>query len=145
MDGTEPKGRGRLWSGVIAVFIAGLIVGGLSATVLIRSHIVHVMRSGPARPQERVAKQLTGDLDLTAEQRAQVDRIVNEFGPRFEEFERQSRDEIRNLAKEMEAEIRAVLTPAQQATYDEHIKRMHEEFMKRGQRDHHGHHDRPKE
>jgi len=140
MNGVEVKGTWRLWSGVIAVFIVGVIIGGLSATVLMRSHLQHVMRSGPPRAHERVAERLTGGLDLTAAQREQIERIVHEFGPRFDEFEWQSRTEIRNLATEMETQIRAVLTPEQQAKYDAHIARMHEEFKRR---EHEGHRGEP--
>jgi Spy/CpxP family protein refolding chaperone len=138
MNGIDSKGRWRLWSGVIAVFVAGVIVGGLSTSVLIRSHVIHVMRSGPPRPMERVAERLTGNLELTADQRAEVDRIMAEFGPRFDEFDRRSRAEVRTIATEMETQIRNVLAPAQQATFDANLERMRDEFKKREHRDRRG-------
>jgi len=46
---------------------------------------------------------------------------------------------VRAIAKEMEAQIREVLTPAQQAAYDTNIVRMREEFRKHE----HGHRGGP--
>jgi hypothetical protein len=137
MSGNEAKGKWNLWSGVIAVFVVGAIIGGLSATALIRGHYLHVMKSGPPRGVHKpIAERLTADLGLTPEQRAEVERIVRDFGPRFEEFEARTRTEVGAVMGEMEAKIRAVLTPEQQTKYDATIERMHEEMRKRGERRH---------
>jgi hypothetical protein len=81
-----------------------------------------------------VAQRLTGDLDMNAAQRAELDEILRQYGPRFEEFKRISRPEVRSLAEEMEARIRTILTPEQQARYDENIAKMHERFKSREKR-----------
>jgi Spy/CpxP family protein refolding chaperone len=127
----ETRSRRRLWSGVIAVFIAGVIIGGLGATALMRSHFMHVMRSPHPRPHERIAGRLTANLGLTGAQRAQVDAIIREFDPRFDEFEQRSRLEVRNIAGEMEERIRGILTPDQQAKYDVNVQKIREEFRMR--------------
>jgi Spy/CpxP family protein refolding chaperone len=133
MTGNETKGKWRLWSGVIAIFIIGVIIGGLSATALIRGHVLHVMKGGPHPAVHKpIAERLTADLALTAEQRAQVERIVGDFEPRFREFEERTRAEVRGVMDEMEARIREVLTPGQQTKFDAGIKKMHEEMDKRG-------------
>ena len=136
MEDIGRKSRWRLWSGVIAIFVAGMLVGGLTASVLIRSHVLNVMRGGPSRPHERIAKRLTEGLGLTAAQRAEVERIVREYEPRFEEFERESRTEVRKIADQMEAEIRGVLTSEQQAAYDAGIQKMRLEWEHRAGRRH---------
>jgi hypothetical protein len=137
MSGNETRGRWKLWSGVVAVFVVGAIVGGLSATALIRGHFVHVMRSGPPRGVHKpIAERLTADLALTPEQRAEVERIVRDFEPRFEEFEERARTEIRGVMNEMEAKIREILTPEQQLKFDAGITKMQEEMQKRGARRH---------
>jgi Spy/CpxP family protein refolding chaperone len=133
MSGNEAKGKWKLWSGVIAVFIVGAIVGGLSTTALIRGHFLHVMKSGSSRGVHKpIAERLTEDLSLTTEQRAEVERIVRDFDPRFKEFEQQARTGVRAVMSEMEAKIREVLTPEQQVKYDAGIKKMHEEMDRRG-------------
>jgi len=137
MSGIETKGKWKLWSGVIAVFIVGAIVGGLSTTALIRSHLLHVMRSGPPREVHKpIVERLTADLSLTGDQRAQVERIVQDYKPRFSEFEQRARAEVRGVMDEMEGKIREILTPEQQAKYDAGIKKMREEMDKRGNRRH---------
>ena len=131
------NGRWKLWSGVIAVFIVGVIIGGLSATALIRGHYLNVMRSGPPRGVHKpIAERLTADLGLTSDQRAEVERIVGEYGPRFEEFRTQARTEVRKVMSEMEAKIREVLTPEQQAKFDARIERMLRDMEKRESRRH---------
>jgi hypothetical protein len=137
MSGNEAKGKWKLWSGVVAVFIVGAIVGGLSTTALIRGHFLQVMKSGSPRGVHKpIAEKLTADLALTPEQRAEVQRIVQDFEPRFKEFEQQARTGVRAVMSEMEARIREVLTPEQQVKYDAGIKKMHEEMDKRGGRKH---------
>ena len=137
MSGNEGKWKWKLWSGVIAVFIVGAIVGGLSTTAFMRGHFLRVMKDGPPPGVHKpIAERLTADLALTAEQRAEVERIVRDFGPRFGEFEERMRTEVRGVMNEMEARIREVLTPEQQAKYDARIKAMHEEMDRRGARRH---------
>jgi len=131
MSGNEMKGTWKLWSGVIAVFIIGVVVGGLSTTVLMRSHLMHVMRKGPPRVHERIEERLTKDLALTPEQRALVERIAGESGARFEEFERRSRAEGKALATQMAARTREILTPEQQVKFDARIREFEKEFRQR--------------
>jgi hypothetical protein len=129
----EAKNRWKWWSGVVAILIVGMIIGGLSATVLMRSHIVHVMRKGPPpRVHERLVNRLTEDLALTADQRTAVEGIVREFEPRFSDFEEQSRAEVKKIAGQMEDEIRGILTPEQQAKYDANLQRMRADMERRG-------------
>jgi hypothetical protein len=135
MLGNESKGKWRLWSGVIAVFIVGAIIGGLSATALIRGHFLHVMKNGPPRGVHKpIAERLTADLGLTQDQRAEVERIVRDFEPRFAEFEQRARTEVRTVMDQMDAQIREILTPEQQVKFDARIKKMREEMEKRGGR-----------
>lgn len=129
-DGITKGGR-KAWTAVVAVFAAGIIVGGLVTAVLIRNHVIHIMRHDRPPIHEMVAGRLTGNLDLDADQRAQLDAIVKEFGPRFEQFDRVSRDEVRSMADEMEARIRTILTPEQRERYDENIVEMRERFERR--------------
>ena len=92
MPGNGANAKWRLWTGVIAVFAAGVIVGGLSTTALIRGHYLRVMRSGPPSGVHKpIAERLTEDLGLTGVQRAEVDSIVSDFEPRFKEFESRTR------------------------------------------------------
>ena len=128
------KSRRKAWAAVIVVFAAGLLLGGLVTGVLIRNHVIRVMRRDRPPVHEMVARRLTGDLDLSASQSAELHGILGEYGPRIEEFNRASREEVRSIAAEMEARIRTILTPAQQERYDENVKRMHERFRKRDTR-----------
>ncbi len=137
MSGNETKGKWKLISGVVAVFVVGAIIGGLSATALIRGHFMQVMRNGPPPGVHKpIAERLTADLALTREQRLEVERIVRDFEPRFGEFEQRARTEVRAVMTEMEAKIREILTPEQQVKFDAKIRKMREEMERRRDRKH---------
>jgi Spy/CpxP family protein refolding chaperone len=132
MSGNGTTGRWKMWSGVIAVFVIGVVIGGLATTALIRGHFMRVMKNGPPpRIHESIAQRLTRDLGLTVEQRERIERITAEYEPRFGEFEQRSRAEVREIAQQMEERIREILTPEQQVKFDAGIKKMQEDMRKR--------------
>lgn len=122
---------------VLGVFALGVALGALAMDFYQRG----VWGRGPAGPpprgesaRERHLQYLVRELKLTPEQTEQVRRILdetrqeflqlrNEMHPRFEEIRRRSRQRLR-----------AVLTPEQQAKFDEMMKRMEEE-LRRHRRD----------
>lgn len=136
MEEIGKKRRWKLWSGVIAVFVAGSIVGGLAATVLVRNHVIHIMREGPRRSPDRIADRLTKNLAITDDQRAEVERIVREFEPRFTGFEERSRTEVRSLTDEMKVQIRGLLTPEQQVKFDATVEKLSLERERRDRERH---------
>jgi hypothetical protein len=125
---------GKPWSGIVFAFVVGVIVGGIVMMVLVRTHAVHVLGGRPPL-QEMIGKRLTGDLGLTADERAALSRIVNEYGPAFEALRDSSRAEIQKTAGEMEGRIREILTPEQQALFDLNVARIHEQLRKHEERE----------
>ena len=136
MEKIGTKRRWRLWSAVVAVFVAGFIVGGLTATVLVRNHVLHVMREGSRRTPERIASRLTGNLEMTDDQRAAVERIVHEFEPRFTELEQRSRTAVRSITDEMKVRIRGLLTSEQQVKFDATVEKLRRERERRDRERH---------
>jgi Spy/CpxP family protein refolding chaperone len=120
-----------LWLGVISVFLIGTITGGLVTTILIRHHVVNVMRHGPPRLHEFVDKELIRDIDLTDSQRREIKHILEEFDPRVQRFDKEIRVDTRNIMDEMSKRIRTVLSPEQRTTFDENINRMQKRFERR--------------
>ncbi len=119
---------------VLGLFALGVALGALAMDLYQQS----VRGRGPIEPpsrresaRERHLQYLVKELRLTPEQTEQVRRILdetrqeflqlrNEMRPRFEEIRRRSRERLR-----------AVLTPEQQAKFEELIRRQEQERHRR--------------
>lgn len=66
----------------------------------------------------RYTEGLAARLDLTAEQRAQIDSILAEERVRAREVTRRFQPQFRAIAQETRARVEAVLTPEQRAQLD---------------------------
>lgn len=66
---------------------------------------------------------LNEELDLTAEQRDRIEKIVSEGQQRIQEYSQQIEPQIRAQLSATRERIRAELTPAQQTHYAELIRR----------------------
>ncbi len=108
---------------VVAVFLLGGLIGGFGAVVLRR------MDQVPRRV--RILDRLTRVLSLTGQQRHEVQGIFSEAHKRFTAVYRQSEEQAQPqydaIRQDVHARIRAILTPAQQAKFDEFLKRLDEE------------------
>lgn len=105
---------------MVAVFVLGGIVGGLG-TILAR----RMDRTPRRRP---FIDRLTQDLQLTAQQRTQIQAIFADGHRRFNQVFQQSQDQARPqydaIRKDVHARIRAILTPTQQAKFDALLKQL---------------------
>jgi hypothetical protein len=110
---------------IFATFALGFIVGGAATSILLGRSATR-----PAAPP-RIIDELSTELKLDPAQREAVDRILAEARGRFQELRRELNprfDQIRNQNNER---IRAILTPDQQALFDQWQQR---EDLKREQR-----------
>lgn len=95
-----------------AVFVAGIAVG-----------VIGDRMTSAARPQTRtiIKADMSGILDhleLTPQQRAQADSIVSHRAPRSEGLMIEMAERLKGVADSIDAELRRILTPAQQARLD---------------------------
>ncbi len=131
--------RMRIWFAlfVLAVFCVGLTAG----TLIGRRMVGPIMPPGPAfgafgpgRPgrggpgAERLVERLTADLQLTPEQRVQVEGVLKSRRERLNQLQHDVRERFEREQQELRTEIRKVLTPEQQQKYD----RLIEEAPQRG-------------
>ncbi len=130
--------RLTLWLGIVSVFLVGAITGGLVSTILIKHHVIEVVRHGPPRLHEFVNKELIRNIDLTDSQRGEISRILEEFEPRINRYDKEIRVDTRNIMDEMSEQIRIVLSPEQRAKFDENLSRIQERFKRPRRDDHDG-------
>lgn len=80
------------------------------------------MRPGPPRPSE-IADRMSRELDLTPEQRQQLEAVFERNGDRLQHFRRQTGAQFDVLRKQLDSEISAILTPEQRAKFEEQRRR----------------------
>lgn len=127
----NPQLRPRLLA--TALIAVALILGGLAGATfdraLFRANLVDQLaspadipvpaRRNPPRPRTRFLDQLTNELDLTDEQRTQVDSLLKKQHERMRELRKEMRARSSSIVAETRAAIFEILTPEQRATLSE--------------------------
>ena len=83
-----------------------------------------MFRGGPKMALEH----LTRDLDLTPQQQAQVQPIVEQAKPQIRAIHEEAMQKTRAVMENCAGQIRPLLTPQQQAKFDA-IKKAHEDML----------------
>ena len=72
---------------------------------------------------------ISEELDLTAEQKARVQPIVDQTKPQIEAIHQEAMEKMRAIMESTGAQIRPLLTPQQQQKFDA-MKKAHEDMLK---------------
>ncbi len=104
------------------LLLAVLLLGGLLGATTVRmlegdagTHPRRTMRPG----HEGYMEWLTAELDLTPEQRAEVNAIVSEHRERMAELWRELRPRFETVKRDFRREVGAVLNEDQRARFEE--------------------------
>jgi hypothetical protein len=115
------KHRTKILAAVVllGVFLLGSLTGG-SVTLLVVRHRVRTVLEGPVDEMETrgLVFALHRKLGLSASQRAQVESIHRKHLPALNRVRMQSERELVPIRATVAAEIRTVLDPEQQTTFD---------------------------
>ena len=103
---TDNKRKWQIRAAVALIFLLGFLAGAL---VL---NIYNGRRTGTLRGAGRY-EQVIESLNLTAEQKAQVDQIMTEARSRMIEIRRQSEPQIGDVRRQTDERLKSVLTPEQ--------------------------------
>ena len=98
------------------LLLAMAFVAGAAAAVTVD----RVLTSQPVL-SARITRDMSGPLDkleLTPQQRAQADSIMQRSAPRAERAMREVAERLQNVSDSLDAELRAILTPPQRARLD---------------------------
>jgi hypothetical protein len=98
---------------IFSAFSLGVLTGILAMNLLPRRP--PSAAPGPAG----VVDELAREVKLDAGQKTQVEQILGETRQKFEALQDQTRPQFNEIRQASRARIRAVLTPEQQARYDE--------------------------
>lgn len=108
-----------------AILLAVVFVGGAFSGAAVDRLIVDGGGERPARVEpcrdddrDRDRGHLIDQIDLTPEQRARVDQILERRRTQLDSFWVQARPQLRAIIDATQEEIRAIMTPEQRAQYD---------------------------
>jgi Spy/CpxP family protein refolding chaperone len=119
--------RTRIW---FALFVLAIFLVGLGSGLVLGRRmgppprgggppLVGIGRGGPGGPGPgRLIERLGRELQLTPEQRTQVEAIFEARRPRLEEVQKEMLARADREQQELQAEIRKVLTPEQQQRFE---------------------------
>jgi len=102
--------------GIIAVFLLGVIGGGLVTLGVIR-HRVPFGR-GPQAMTNFIVRRLSWDLRLDAQQREHLRGIVQESQQEMKAVRQQVRPQVETILDRADTRIRAILRPNQVERFD---------------------------
>jgi Spy/CpxP family protein refolding chaperone len=129
---TSRRARSIGMAVVVLSFVAGAFAGAATMQVVGADEPRTFGRPGEGRH----GPPFLDRLELTAEQRAEVDQILERRRAQMELFWTKHRPALRGIADSARAEVRAVLTPAQRELEERFMGERREQFEKRERRDH---------
>jgi Spy/CpxP family protein refolding chaperone len=114
----------RVILATLVLFGAGVVTGGLLVQHSFEARLARPRQPGSSRPttsspggmRYEFLRRMGRDLDLTADQRERIDKILSQS-------QEQTRKILREESQKTKAAFREVLTPEQQAKFDDLIKR----------------------
>jgi Spy/CpxP family protein refolding chaperone len=121
---------------LLVVFASGTIVGAFAHRLYMVQSVQSVREAAEtARNPQEYRKRYLGEmrvrLNLTAEQEAALNEILDDTRIRYRELHERFRPEMKSIQNEQTDKINAILNPAQQAQYE----KMREEREQRRKKD----------
>jgi hypothetical protein len=131
----------KIWVGLLVLFVSGLLIGSVGTRMYVRHQISGIFARERPAIRNLFLRRLTRELDLTNDQRQEIEKIANSTAEKFYELHSKHRSEVEALLDQSAVEIKKHLSPAQQEQFDEFRKKMkarHKRRMgRRHGRDHH--------
>lgn len=110
--------RTGLWTGLIILFCAGALMGGVGTSLYYQYEEEHRWERGPGARQERIMKRLTQELALSPAQQAEVEPIVARGHLELLRLRVQHQPDVDRVLDAGMQELKAKLSPEQQAKLD---------------------------
>lgn len=127
--------RAKMVAGVLLVFLAGAILGGLGTRIHMEHRIRGLVREGPpARMVPRFIGRLIHELDLPPDRRAEVEAVARELQKELIALRGKYRPELDAILNEHLDRIRERLTPEERERMDDFRER---HWKERARRDRH--------
>lgn len=110
--------RGKLWMGLIVLFLTGALTGIAGTNLFHKYERQHRWERGPAATQERIMKRLTRELSLMSAQQAEIEPIVRKVHLEILKLRVRHQPEVERILSHGIADLKAKLSADQQARLD---------------------------
>ena len=127
----------KIGTGLLVLFLSGVLIGSVGTRVYIRHKISGIFARERPPIRDLFFRRLTRELDLTAEQRKEIDGVASSAAERFQALHRQQREEAEAFLDQTVSEMKKYLIPEQQERLDEIRNRMRA-WRNRPRHPHHG-------
>lgn len=104
---SDGKTQWRIRAAVVGVFLLGCIAGALA------TNVYRAQFSRPSRERGERFEQMMDRLNLTAEQRTQMQQIIKESRSQLVEIRRQSEPRYREIRQHTDERLQTILSPKQ--------------------------------
>ncbi len=125
--------RFRSILGIFAVFLLGVLAGGLIMFLVLRAIVTAPRRAyvqgGGEGVSNLVARQFARRLKTDPAQDAQIRQILRETAQELEGVAGRVAPAVRETVEKAEARVRAILKPGQQAEFDKMMQRARETWQ----------------
>lgn len=114
---------------ITLIVACGLTLGGLT---YLKAKEPGENGPGPMHPHRMMGnplEHLSEKLDLTADQKAKVQPIIDQAKPQIEAIHQEAMEKMRAIMESSGAQIRPLLTPQQQQKFDA-MKKAHQDMHK---------------
>lgn len=132
------QGKTRIWIGMVLLFLSGIAVGFFGSGLIIRKHVREFVERGPAHMNARVVHHALRGMELTDEQRTEVDMIIEGTMPEINRLSSEFGDSIETVAARQFDSIKALLDEEQVKVLEKRMEGIREMMKKRrsGRRGH---------
>jgi Spy/CpxP family protein refolding chaperone len=119
----------------LVILLAGLVIGSASTVIVLRSRFGQPGGGGMGQfAGGRMLERLERELDLSPEQREELEPIVQKYMQELHEIRRNAGRTIDEKLQLMNEEISSVLDEDQQRRWQHHLERLRERLPGRGRR-----------
>src|SRR5262249_15642110 len=117
--------------GIVAIFLLGMIAGGLVTLRVIEVAQRRAFEGGGGAVADLVARRISFKLRADAGQREQIRLILRDTAKDFEKARDQVAPQLKESLEKAEARVRAVLKPDQQREFDAMMQRARASWNRR--------------
>jgi len=117
----------KLVAGVLLVFALGILIG-LLGSGFYHHYLSDRFRKDPAEKKAFILKKFSDRLDLTEAQQNVFRAVIDQTDQQRRAQLSKNRSELNKIREESYLEMKKVLTPDQQNTFDEFIKEIRERY-----------------
>lgn len=133
---SKPLQKWKLWSGLAALFLSGVLIGALTTGLYARHRVEHSLHQGASGVRQMVVKKLVGELKLTEGQKESLEKIVCRTQAELHRLRQTHRPEFEGVVDRSVAEMKRELSPDQQARLDVLVERAKSRWENHGKAKH---------